>query len=226
VEDYLSEKEQWEWVKAQVRDNAPAVVLAVAVAAGGLLGWRAWMAHLDTGRLGAGTKYTQMTQALDSGDRSRALLLLGELEREHPDSPYTDQAKLLAARLYVAGNELDHAAAELTAVAEHSKDHELGLLARLRLARVQIAQGKADNALATLSAAESGAFAARYHEARGDAYYAKGDKTTALKEYREAQAAGNDTLLGLKIADLAAAQPPAAASPAPAAKSTPPAAAK
>src|SRR4029077_10105012 len=156
VEDYLSEKEQWEWVKAQVRDNAAAVLLAIAVFLGCWFGYRAWLAHVDSGRVEAGTKYTQMTQALDGSDRSRALLLLGELERDHPDSPYTDQAKLLAARLYVAGNELDHAADVLTAVAEHSKDHELALLARWRLARVQIAQGKADAALATLAAVEPG----------------------------------------------------------------------
>jgi predicted negative regulator of RcsB-dependent stress response len=81
---------------------------------------------------------------------------------------------------------------------------------------VQIAQGKADDALATLNAVDAGAFAALYREARGDAYYAKGDKAAALKEYRNAQAAGSDPLLGLKIADLAAEAPAAA----PAAKST------
>src|SRR2546430_6084555 len=135
-------------------------------------------------------------------------------------SPYTDQARLLAARLYVLGGELDRAAGELAAVAENSKDRDLALVARLRLARVQIAQGKADGALATLNAAQPGAFAAPYHEVRGDAYYAKGDKTAALKEYRGAQTGGaqtggaqtgaGDSLLTLKIADLAADAPASA----------------
>jgi predicted negative regulator of RcsB-dependent stress response len=202
VEEYLSEKEQWEWIKAQVRENGPAVILAVAAVGAGMFGWRWWQAHLDAGRLEAGAKYTQMVQALDGGDRSRALVLFGELERGYAASPYTDQARLLAARLYVLGGELDR---------------DLALVARLRLARVQIAQGKADGALATLNAVDVGAFAAHYHEVRGDAYYAKGDKAAALKEYRSAQAAGSDPLLGLKIADLAADAPAAAP---PAAKST------
>ena len=52
-------------------------------------------------------------------------------------------------------------------------------------------------------------FASSYHEARGDAYYAKGDKAAALDQYRAAaagisHAAGGDPLLDLKIADLAA----------------------
>ena len=216
MEEYLSEKEQWEWIKAQVRENGPAVILAIAVVTAAVFGWRWWQGHLDAGRLEAGAKYTQMVQALDGGDRSRALALFGELQREYAASPYTDQARLLAARLYVLGGELDRAAAELAAVAENSKDRDLALVARLRLARVQIAQGKANGALATLSAAPPGAFGARYHEVRGDAYYAKGDKAAALKEYRSAQTAASDSLLTLKIADLAADAPAAA----PAAKIT------
>ncbi len=210
MEEYLSEKEQWEWVKEQLRQNGPALVLAMAVAGAGVAGWRWWQGHLDSGRLEAGVKYTQMAQALERGDRSQALVALGELERGYADSPYTDQAKLLAARVYVAGAELDRAAAELTAVAAHSKDHELALVARLRLARVEIAQGKADAALATLDGVDPGAFGARYHEVRGDAYYAKGDRAAALKEYRSAQAASGAPLLALKIADLATETPAAA----------------
>ncbi len=55
-----------------------------------------------------------------------------------------------------------------------------------------------------------GAFAGRFAEVRGDAYFAKGDKTAALREYRAARAAigpasaAND-LLDLKINDLSGA---------------------
>jgi predicted negative regulator of RcsB-dependent stress response len=212
VDDYLSEKEQWEWVKAQVRENAPTVIVAVAVAVVGLFGWRWWQSRLDEARLAAGARYTRMVQALEAGDRTQALVSLGELERDYAGSPYTDQGKLLAARVYVDEGALDKAAGELASVAANSKDHDLALIARLRLARVQIAQGKADGALATLGEVSAGAFAARYHEVRGDAYYARGDKATALAEYRSAQAGGEGTdsaLLGLKIADLSAQAPPA-----------------
>jgi len=161
-----------------------------------------------------------MVQALERGDRSQALVDLGELEREHAGSAYTDQARLLAARVYVDNDELDKAAAELAEVSEHSKDRDLGQIARLRLARVQISQGKTDAALATVGdAAGAGAFAARYHEVRGDALYAKGDKAGALAEYRSAQTADPATdaqLLSLKIGDLASAAAPATP-PAPAA---------
>jgi predicted negative regulator of RcsB-dependent stress response len=88
-----------------------------------------------------------------------------------------------------------------------TRDHALALAARLRLARVQLSQGKPDEAIKTLDATEPGAFAARYAELRGDALLAKGDRDGALKQYRSARASGSDTvdaeLLDLKISELA-----------------------
>jgi predicted negative regulator of RcsB-dependent stress response len=86
----------------------------------------------------------------------------------------------------------------------------------LRLARVQIAQNKADAALATLNGMQPGAFEPRYHEILGDAYYAKGDKATALKEYLKAKVGDfggspDSQQLDLKISDLSADNPPAVA---------------
>ncbi len=221
MEDYLSEQEQWEWIKSQVRDNGPAVLLAVALAVAAIFGWRWWQGHRDERQIAAGSRYMEMVQALERGDRTQALMLLGDLEREYAGTPYADQGRLMAARVYVDDGELDRATGELNAVAQQSRDKELAMIALLRLARVQIAQNKPDAALATVgSGAVTGAFAARYHEVRGDAYYAKGDKAAALAEYRSAQAGeGTDAaLLALKIADLSAdapAAPPAARAGAP-----------
>ena len=221
MEDYLSEKEQWEWLKQQVRENGPAVILAVVVVFAGLAGWRWWQQHQDEARRQASGRYMSMVKSLEDGNHSQALVLLGELERDNTGSPYTDQAKLLAARVYVDDGELEKAARELSAVATASKDDKLAVVARLRLARVQIAQGKPDAALETVKGTDGGAFAALYHEVRGDAYFAKDDKATALAEYRSAQgtlSGGTSPLLDLKIADLVAAAPPAAraaAAPAP-----------
>ena len=209
MEDYLSEKERWEWVRAQVRENAPAVILAAVVVLGSLAGWRWWQDRQDAARLAAGSRYMSMVEAIDHGDHAQAMRLLGELERDSAGSAYTDQAKLLAARVYMDAGELDKAATELSAVAAQSKDHELASVARLRLARVQVAQGKPDAALATLGATDATAFAGRSHEIRGDAYFAKGSQPEALSEYRAAKAASATTsnpLLDLKIADLSAGQ--------------------
>jgi predicted negative regulator of RcsB-dependent stress response len=150
-----------------------------------------------------------MVADLGRSDESGALTLLGELERDYSSTPYLDQARLAFARVYVESNRLDKAAASLEAITQHSKDKQLALLARMRLARVQISQQKPDDALATLNGVDPGAFAAQFHEVRGDADLAKGDKGGALSEYRLARTmdtggGGGNSLLDLKISDLVA----------------------
>lgn len=220
MDDYLSEKEQWEAIKAWLRDNGLWIIAGVAIGAAILGGWHWYQRRVDESGAQASTKYNEIMQAFGRNDASQALVSLGELERQYPASPYVDQAKLAAARSYVESNQLDKAATELQAVADHSKDSDLALVARLRLARVQIAQQKPDVALTTLNATKPGAFVSRYHEILGDAYYSKGDKTNALKEYLSAKSADlgarpGDDQLDLKITDLSASSggTPTAATP-------------
>jgi predicted negative regulator of RcsB-dependent stress response len=224
VEEYLSDKEQWERVKAWLRDNGLWIIAGVAVGAAVLGGWRWYQDHVDQVGSQASTKYAQAVEAFGRGDRTQAFVLLGELERDYSSSPYVDQGRLMAARVYVDSGDLDKAATELKAVIDHSKDADLALIARLRLARVEISQNKADAALAVLNGLQAGAFESRYHEIMGDAYFAKGDKATALKEYLKAKVgdfggSGDSRALDLKISDLSAESPPPVAQTA-----TPPAA--
>jgi predicted negative regulator of RcsB-dependent stress response len=209
VEDYLSEKEQWEWLKGWVRSNGLWIVAGIAVGAGILFGMRWWEARTDRIALDAGAKYQQILEALDRKDQTRAQTLTSELERDYSSSPYVDQARLLAARVAIEAGELDKAGDALKSVMDTTKDKQLTLVARLRLARVKLSQGKPDEAIATLDAVDPGAFKLRYQEARGDALFAKGDKAGALKEYQAARAGSlgqsvDSQGLELKIDDLLA----------------------
>lgn len=232
MDDYLlSEREQWEALKRGVREYAPAVVAGVAIAALGLGGYRWWQARQNSSDLAAGTMFIQMENAFAQNDRTQAFILLGDLQRRYPSSPYADQARLAAARAFVENGELGKAGGELQEVMQHSNDPILRLLARLRLARVQIAQHQPSTALATLNGAHPGAMAPQYAVARGDAYYAMGDKSAALAQYRLAKATDTegqtDTgTLDLEISDLAAdlaapAAPQGAGPTAPAASAKP-----
>lgn len=210
MDEYLSEQEQWDRLKTWLKTNGAWILGGVAIGLLGLWGWRAWEARTERLAMEAGSRYEQMIEALQRGDRARALTIAEELGREHADSPYAVHAQLAAAKSFVGTNELDRAADWLTRAMSATDDPQLALVARLRLARVQIAQGKVDQALATLDAAEPGSFAPAFSEARGDALLAKGDRAAALAEYRRARAAGeggsvDSTLLDLKINDLAAA---------------------
>ena len=207
MEEYLSEKEQWERVLAWLREQGPWMVAAVAVVALGTSGWRYWQAHGEQRDLQAAARYDQVLAAFSRNDIAGGLKLADALVADFPSTPYADQVDLAAARIQVENKDLDRAAARLAHVLSSTKDAELALITRLRLARVQLAQGKADLALSTLNAVDAGAFSARYAEARGDALLAKGDRDGALKQYRSARSSGGDTLdtglLDLKIGELA-----------------------
>ena len=97
---------------------------------------------------------------------------------------------------------------------DSTRDPDLALVARLRLARVQLAKGSHDEALATLAAVENPAVAARVAELRGDVLMARGQSADALVAYRQAQSAAEEgktadsmvdqELLRLKIDELSA----------------------
>jgi predicted negative regulator of RcsB-dependent stress response len=224
LDDYLSEQEQWEAVKKWLRENGAWIVAGIAVGALAIGGWQWRNAHIDKVNAAASAKYEQMLQAFGRNDQAGGIAILGELERDYSSTPYLDQGRLAAARVYVDSNQLDKAAQELEAVVQHSKDKQLALVARLRLARVQIAQQKPDDALATLNGVDPGAFGPRFHEVRGDADLAKGDKTGALTEYRAARSmdlgggGGGNSLLDLKISDLVADAAPMAGAKTPTAQ--------
>jgi predicted negative regulator of RcsB-dependent stress response len=208
VEEYLSESEQLERLTAWLRANVPWILIGLAV--GGLVvgGWRWWQARVTSNGIEAAQDYSQILDAFQQGDRTRGMDLVEQLRQKQPRSPYADQADLAAARLLLETGQTDRAASYLTVVMQHSRDPELALIARVRLARVELAQNHPDVALKTLGTADQGAFEGRFAEVRGDAYFAKGDKAAALREYRAARLAlgpaesAND-LLDLKITDLA-----------------------
>lgn len=188
--DDLDEREQWERVKQWLREQGPSIVAGIAVAVLALSGWRWWQTHLERRDLTASARYEQVIDAFSHSDFAGGLAIVDGIVRDYPRSAYACQAQLAAARIAVETGQLPQAAERLQYVVGASPDPELALIARLRLARVQISQNRPDAALATLAGANPGAFAALYAETRGDALLVKGDKAGALTAYRAARAAG------------------------------------
>jgi len=227
VDDFLTESDQWERVKAFIRENGLAVLTGVMLGGAMLYGYSWWGDHVTARSQAAGARYVDVLEALERNDKARAIELTDQLQKDYSATPYGDQAQLALARWHVERGELEDAARRLKGVMENSKDQQLRPVARERLARVQLAQGKADEALKTLDDGKAPAFTARYQEIRGDALLQKGDRKGALAAYREALAAmepgvTDSGLLQLKINDLAATEP-AQGSAAPAAKTKEPA---
>ena len=207
-----SEAEQMERAKGWLKTNGIWIIAGIAIGAGGLGAWH-WYEDRRTAQAEtASARYEELVDAFTRSDRARGMTLLDQLNREYAWTPYASLGTLIAARVQVESNELDKAAAGLKSVMDNSKDDELRMVARLRLARVQAAQGKYDDALGTLKVEEGGEFAPRLADTRGDVLLAKGDRTGALKEYLAARASEDNgridfELLDLKIRDLGGTPP-------------------
>jgi len=206
VDDYLNDQEQWQRALAWLRESGPAMLGAVIVVLLGYGGWRYWQNRQTNIALAAEQRYEQMLSALDGGNLALGATLADRLIQEYPNTPYATQADLMAARIAVQNDQLPDAAKRLRHVLDTTRDPEMKLMVRLRLARVLLGQNQPDEALKLIDGVQTGAFASRYAEVRGDALLAKGDREGALQAYRSARA-GADTLdsqlLDLKIEDLA-----------------------
>lgn len=211
--ELLSEDEQWDALKRWLRTNGPSILIMVALALLAYFGWKWWQERQDQQARAAGEIYAQILADFDADKTDAALAGIEKLHSDYSGSAYVSPADLAAANVYVGLEELDKALPFLERVANSSSDRNLRPIARLRLARVQSAQGQHDKALATLGTADMGSFQSAFLEVRGDVLYAKGDRAGALKEYEAARAlltpesAGQDgvgPLLDLKISDLKA----------------------
>jgi predicted negative regulator of RcsB-dependent stress response len=211
VSDY-SEAEQYERAKDWIRVNGLWIVAGIAIGAAGLWGWNWYHDHRTLQAEIASARYEEMVDAFSRHDRVRGMTLVDSLNQEYSWTPYAALGTLLAARYQVESNELDKAAASLKSVMDTAKDEEIRMIARLRLARVQSALGKYDDALATLKVESPGDFSTRLADARGDVLLAKGDRAGALREYLAARSGENrgrvdEELLDLKIRDLGGTPP-------------------
>ena len=214
MSDY-SEAEQYERAKSWVMTNGLWIIAGIALGAGALGGWNWYKERRNVQAETASARYEEMIEAYSRNDRTRGQTLVDELNREYSWTPYASLATLMAAKFQVEANELDKAVTSLKSVMDSAPDNEVRLIARTRLARVQAAQGKYDDALATLKVDDPGEFAPRLADARGDVLLAKGDRSGALREYLAARSNSSDgrvdtELLDLKIRDLGG-TPPASA---------------
>lgn len=216
ADELLTDQQQGERVKDWFRENGLFIVGGVILGLGGLFGWNQWQGYQVRQAAQASAVYELLLQSVRSQNLEAAQALVGELERNFGATPYLDQGRLAVARLHLDRNNPTEAAAHLEQVVKGGTTEPMRRIASLRLARLRIFQERPEEALDLLRNPGKSAFAAAYHDVRGDALYALGRFDEARREYELALSSGDGAgmldrgLVEAKRDDLSTAPAPVA----------------
>ena len=184
--------------------------MGLVIAFGGLFGFKQWQSWQESNRQQASMEFEVMSELLTAGQLDAAMSNFQNLQDNYSRSPYTSMAALQMAQARLQASQPDLAVGLYEFVVENGYPRAMSIIAQVRLARVLLDQGEADEAL-ELVRAESNivGFESRYAEVRGDIYQAKGMVDEAIAAYLEAinkleAGEGDRATLVLKLESLGA----------------------
>lgn len=192
---YLSDEEQIDRFKGFLKTYGNAIVIGILLALIIFFGWQYWQKKQAVERFNLATQYQQVVDSSkrlaaapdNQPARTQYFSQADALVKTNPDSAHALQTHFLSAK--IAAGKGDYATAEkqlLAATKSTVKDEGLKQLAWLRLAYMQMAQGKHDAALASLKQVTDAAFLPSANEAKGDVLVQKNDLAGAKTAYQAA----------------------------------------
>jgi len=216
---YASDEEQLEALKNWWKENGSSLITGIVIVLVVFFGARWWQDSRQATAEAASEVYDGIIEQLalvqDSGLDAETLAAMESsydlLRNDFPDSIYARFGALLLASVYVEQENYSQAQVELQWVLDNQElgfmknaEQEVFLIARVRLARVLIAQERAQEALNLLAEVDPGTMAATYAEVQGDAYAQLGQVEQARAAYERAinLGPGNAGFIDLKMRGL------------------------
>jgi len=185
-----TEEQQIAQIKKWWSENATSIIVGVAIGLAGVFGSKAWIGYQQGLSERAATIYTVMLQGLDEGNRQRVSARADTLITQYSSTPYASLAALALAKIQSQDGDLDAAGSQLQWVLDNGGVDVVNDTARLRLARVLVAQQRLDEAEAQLAQPRgTTAFDSLYTEVAGDIHSARGNAAGASESYQQALAA-------------------------------------
>lgn len=210
MEGNVSEQEQIEAIKKWWKENGKMIIAGLVLGLSILFGGKAWIDYKNTLTEAASMEFEQLLEELGQKN-NQAVNTRGEhIIASYPKTPYASLAALALAKIKQEEGDLESAHTRLQWVLDHARQPETLHTARVRLAKVMVAQGEAAQAITLLeSIAEyPQSFIAVYEETKGDAYNVMGESAKAMQAYRKALDAASPDMstqqLQLKLDDIAA----------------------
>lgn len=186
--DAYDDYEQGERLQEWLRQNGVSIVVGILLGLVLIFGYRQWRDHQARNRADAAAQFHALTDAYASGKASQADGMVEVLLKKYPDSPYAVFAASARANNDVDNGKLKAAQKSLEWARAHADGGHGALksLVSMWLARVELAQGHAKDALAVLDAMPAGQYAALRGELRGDVLVKLGRTSEARKAYQAA----------------------------------------
>lgn len=208
MNEFETEEQQVEALKRWWKENGKVILIGVVIGAAAIVGGKSYLSHVQAQRVEASMHYDVMTQAMRADQVDTALNEGEQIVTQYPKTVYAAMASLALAKMRVEKGELSVAENRLRWVMDHAEQPDIVHTARLRLARVLLADGKFDIALNLLNDVAMDGYTPLYQELLGDVYVAKRQPDKAKSAYAaalEAMASGDDRrVVQMKLDDLGA----------------------
>lgn len=185
-----SEEEQVEAIKEWWQQNGTTVLITIVGVLALIVGYNWWNSSQQASAQAASYAYEELLQGMMIEERAPSVESRVQVQTqadkiisEYGKTGYGQLAYLTLAQVAVAENDFESAAEQLEKLLASKPNREVADIARVRLARLQLALEQPEKALKTLEAKLPEAWSARVLELRGDAYLLQQNQEQALRSY-------------------------------------------
>ena len=208
MDEFLSEKEQIQYIREWWQENRSYILTALIIVIGGITGNNTWKSSVIEKQLSASSLYESLAFEISENNLEAGEMIADQISEDYSDTVYYEKAKLAMAYFYMSQSRDEDAANSLRNILSKSSDSELSLIAEMRLAKIMLYQKKYQAVIDMLKGNIGHAFETKYSELLGDAYFGleEFDKAefaymAALKNSVQAQIV-DASLIQMKINDL------------------------
>ncbi len=188
-----TEEQQVEQLKEWWSENGTALIVGAILGLSGFFGWKYWNEKQIAYQESASQLYMTVTEELEKENSSKLIENATAVKSRFADSSYAILSAFHIAKAAIKENDLDAAVTEFTWVIDNHGGNELVQIAKLRLARIFVAQHNAEQALGLLSLPKESGYFEFASLIKGDALMSLGRESEALVAYKEAESVNKTT---------------------------------